>query len=240
MICKFNIGSRWNGYGAIDGVLNKSSDAPMVYRVLVPWLIGRNIKLWKYNIIQTVLIYIAIISLWKVWCLNVTLITMILITLTFWYDYWDWTVELTSLSFSLVSFPLALFGALALGLSRETAPLVGIVYALHSHDYLGGLLISLIAILTLLIVHKVQGKHKLYCDRWMYKVNWKLIKSGDVKTWLSIGIILLYLPMVFIRQDAIGLLPIVLTGLTMAKINETRVFVAIVPYAAYFINGLIK
>lgn len=240
MITKSNIGARWNGYGAIEGVLNKSSDAPMVYRVLVPWLVGRNIKLWKYEAMQVIMVCSSLISLYLAWhSINIILMSSVLLIASFWYDYWDWTAEIIGVSLALVSLPLAFLGVIIHSLSRETAPLVGLVYALHSHDYLGGALISCIAILTLLIVRKIQGKHKLYCKRWMIYENIELLKKGNISGWLSITMIILYLLALPLRMEAMGLLPLVIACITMAKINETRVFVSIVPYAALFISGLI-
>ena len=37
--CQGNIGTAFNGYGAIQGVLSRTSNAPMRYRVLAPWLL---------------------------------------------------------------------------------------------------------------------------------------------------------------------------------------------------------
>lgn len=238
MISKFNLLAPWSGYGAIDGVLNKNSDAPMVYRVLVPWII-RDVKLWKYEICQVILIYISIVSIYTAWNLSIVSMSMILLTVTFWYDYWDWTLEVIGLSLALVSFPLSILGVMLLGLSRETAPLVGLVYALHTKNFLGGAIISIIGFIVLYIVRKIQGKHPLYCKRWMIKENIELLKKGNISAWLSVLLVAMYLPTVFIRPEAIGLFLLVIAGLTMAKVNETRVFVAVIPYVALFLKGLL-
>jgi len=36
----FNYGAKFNGLGVVDHVLARKADAPMAYRVLVPWLVG--------------------------------------------------------------------------------------------------------------------------------------------------------------------------------------------------------
>src|SRR3989304_9074528 len=140
MATKFNQNARWNGRGAIPSVLDRSAKAPMAYRVLAAWTIGRRVNL--YQPFQFFLIWIALYSVWLAWGLNVLLITSILLVATFWYDYFSNWSELIGLSLALVSFPLALLGVAIHGLSRETAPLCGLAYALHSGDWLGGCIIS--------------------------------------------------------------------------------------------------
>src|SRR5689334_16211006 len=83
MVTKFNISARWNGYGAIAGVLDKRSDARMVYRVLVPWIIGRNKSLWKYQLWQTIFIFVSMLSIYKAWGTPLVFIIAILISMTF-------------------------------------------------------------------------------------------------------------------------------------------------------------
>ena len=239
MVSKFNLLAPWSGYGAIQGVLNKDSDAPMVYRVLAAWIIGKGYQLWKYQIFMTTMIWLSLIAVYLAWGLHITLLSTILITITLWYDYWDWTAEMIGLSLALVSFPLALFGTIVHGLSRETAPLVGLVYALHSGNYLLGTILTLVALSTLFLVRMIQGRHKLYCKRWMILDNIELIKKGNIATWISIVIITIYLFSIPLRMESLGLLPLVLAGLTMAKINETRVFIGVIPYAALFLSGLL-
>lgn len=224
--------SPWNGYGAIEQVQKKTAQAPMVYRVLIPWLIGKP-TMAKYQAMQVVLIAAALYSVFLAWDLPVMLATAAIIPITFYFDYWDWSVELMSFSLALVSLPLAIVGVILHGLSRETAPLPGLAYALHFGDIWGGLAISACGFLALWIVRRIQGKHKLYCDRWMYKRNWReLRKPHTGSPYASVGLSLMALIGAYGSLDGL-IVPIVLgAGWTMAVAAETRVFTAVIPFAA--------
>ena len=237
MATKFNQNARWNGRGAIPSVLDKTADAPMVYRVLAAWTIGKRVNL--YQPFQFILIWLALYSVWLVWGMNVLLITCVLLVATFWYDYFDNWPELIGLSLSLVSFPLALLGVAIHGLSRETAPLCGLAYALHSGDWIGGGIISATGFAILWLVRRIQGKHPLYCDRWMIRKNLSLLKSLNVGALISVLFCLLALAGAWGRWD--GLIPLALIGAgwTMAKGDETRVFSAALPWAALFVEKLL-
>lgn len=233
MVTKFNMGARWNGYGAIDGVLDKKSDAPMVYRVLVPWLVGRKKSIWKYELWQTIFMFMVVSSLFTAWNGSTALIAMIGLTATFWYDYWDWTIEITGLTLALVSFPLSLLVAVPFGLSRETAPLIGLVYALHSGDWIRGAILSGVAMIGIVLVRFIQGTdHPLYCERWMIRTNVLLLQKWDLKAWASVLLCALALVGAWGRAEFVIVPILTVAGFVMAKANETRVFVGVVPYAA--------
>ena len=237
MATKFNQNARWNGRGAIPSVLDRSAKAPMAYRVLAAWTIGRRVNL--YQPFQFFLIWIALYSVWLAWGLNVLLITSILLVATFWYDYFSNWSELIGLSLALVSFPLALLGVAIHGLSRETAPLCGLAYALHSGDWLGGCIISAVGFVVLWLVRKIQGEYLLYCDRWMIKKNIAMLKELKPAVLISVLFCLLALAGAWGRWD--GLIPLMLIGAgwTMAKGDETRVFSAALPWVALFMEKLI-
>lgn len=236
MTARKNIGAKWNGYGAIDGTLSRTSDAPMVYRVLVPWLVGRNKSVPKYELWQTILLFISLSSVYTAWGTSITLISAILFTLTFWYDYWDWTLEIAGFSLAMTPLPLAAFGVVLFSLSRETAPLAGVVYALVSGDWLGGGALVALSLAILFAVRKVQGKHNLYCDRWMFYVNMDLLQSGNMGAWGSVLLCALGLLGACGRPEFAIVPVLVSAGWLMAKADETRVFVAVVPYAALLLS----
>jgi hypothetical protein len=237
MATKFNQTARWNGRGAILSVLDKTTAAPMVYRVLAAWTIGRRLDL--YQPFQFVLIWIALYSVYLAWGGTVMLITCVLLVATFWYDYWSVWPELIGFSLALVSFPLALLGVAIHGLSRETAPLCGLAYALHSGDWIGGGIISVIGFTILWLVRRIQGKHPLYCDRWMHKKNIAMLKELKPAVLISVLFSLLALAGAWGRWD--GLIPLALIGAgwTMAKGDETRVFSAALPWAALLLEKLL-
>lgn len=232
-----NMNAHWNGYGVIEGVQNKRVDAPMAYRVLVPWLIGKP-TMAKYQALQVTFITGALYSVYLAWGAPVMLVSCVLLAMTFYYDYWDWTAELAGFSLALVSLPLAIVGVIFHGLSRETAPLPGLVYALHFHDFLGGLIVSLTGITILLYVRIIQGKHPLYCDRWMWKRNLKELRALKLGSLFSVGLSVLALLGAWGRLGGL-VVPVMLgAGWLMAVAAETRVFVPVIPYAAAFLVGV--
>jgi hypothetical protein len=89
----------------------------------------------------------------------------LIMILTFEFDYWDCYVEVIAVCFLLMGDPVyALVGTALWALSKETvllAPVIGF--------FVGG---PVIAIATLpgiavwYLMHRMQGKAKLYCDRW--------------------------------------------------------------------------
>jgi len=234
---KFNMRAKWNGYGAIESIQNKTADAPMAYRVLIPWLIGKP-TLAKYEAFQIALITAALYSVYLAWGVPVMLVAGLLLTITFFYDYWDWTPEMIGLSLALVSFPAAMLGVVLHGMSRETAPLVGVAYALHSGDWLGGVVIAYAGFAVLWMVRKIQGKHPLYCDRWMITRNWKELKAGKPASLISVGVSALALVGAWTRIDGLVVPVLLVAGWTMAVSSETRVFSAVLPYAAAFLVGV--
>lgn len=239
---RHNMKSHWNGYGSIAGVCDKSTEAPMVYRVLVPMLVGRNASAKKYEAVRFLLILAALVSVYAAWGRDVMIVTAGLLTVTFYFDYWDWCAEIIGLSLALVSLPLALAGVVIHGLSRETAPLAGLVYALHFRDPLGGAIVALLGVAVLLTVRAVQGEHKLYCKRVMWKENLAMLRGGQVITgqwsvYYSVLVSLLALAGAWGKLDGLVVPAIVGAGWAFAKANETRVFAAALPYAAAFLVG---
>jgi len=241
---KFNMSAIWNGYGAIPTVQNKTALAPMVYRPLMGWILGKRVTVFNYEVVRFVMLWAALYSLLLAWGVEIMLISSVLITVTLYFDYWDWMIELMAYSLALVSFPLALIGVALLGMSRETAPLVGFVYALHSGDYPAGAILFIVGLIVLLAVRMVQGKHPLYCKRWMWQENLAMLQGGKVITgrwsvYYSLGLCVLATVGACFRLDGL-LVPVLIgAGWSMAKANETRVFVGVIPYAALALSKLI-
>jgi hypothetical protein len=243
-VSKFNQKAIWNGLGAIPSIQAKTADAPMVYRVLAAWILRGRVNTNSYEILRLGLMWITLYSLYLAWGLPVMLIAAILITATLYFDYWDWMPELIGFSLALVSFPLALLGVAMHGLSRETAPLVGLVYALHFRDLWGGLLIALAGAVIMFLTRKIQGNHPLYCKRWMIKDNVTMLLHPTPPFILSPQYISLVLCALagagaWARADGLIVPLLIGAGWTMAKGNETRVFAGILPYAALFLSRVI-
>lgn len=242
--CKFNQSARWNGLGAIPGVQARVAGAPMAYRVLAAWALGKHANPNWYQVFMLALIWGALYSVYLAWGSTVMLITAILLTVTFWYDYWDIWPELIGFSLALVSFPLALIGVAIHGLSRETAFLVGLVYGLHSNDWLGAAILTITGVVILALVRVIQGKHPLYCDRFMISVNKDLLihfKPPYILSPQHISLVVCALACAGAWGRADGLIVPVLIGAgwILAKGNETRIFAAVLPYAAHLLKGLL-
>ena len=251
-------GSKWNcGIGTISNTLNKNTASPMVYRVLIPWIIGAierispRAKRWRleiYEILKIVLLGTALWLIAWVWGWQVALIMAVLLPITFRSDYWDWSVELIGLSLGMTGDPLlASIGILLLGLSKETAPIVAIVFYSVTLDAPMTLVLLAIYGLEYAALRWIQGNHKLYCDRWMIKKNLKDLK-GLIQMRpaflhdLSMTLIITGLAIVAMLQFPAGwiVIPVILAaGWSLAIAQETRVFVIVFPFIASMMLGWI-
>lgn len=176
-----NMRSPYNGLGAVAGTYNKTAQATMRYRVLVPWLIGwmpRAIRTRAYVAIHATLIgasWLAAVSVvgrdagWILafwWCMS------------FQYDYWDAWVEMLGICAILGGHPaLTLVACIAWGMSRETAHIAPL-YALLAH---GAPLCAIAASASLLraLVRLWQGPADLYCPRW----PWREVSLPIIRNW---------------------------------------------------------
>lgn len=244
-----NYGARWNGYGAINGTINKTADAPMVYRVLVPWIIGAlerihpRVKLCRleiYEALKIILIGLAFWSINRAWNFNTAILVAAILPITFRFDYWDWSAELAGVAMAMTGeVPLAIIGATIAGLSKETAPLVPLAYLSVTGDVpIAVILMFYVGILWVLI-RMVQGEHKLYCDRWMVKRNLQELKRWKSKPVflsdmaMSIAItVLAIIAMLHFQPGWIIPLAIIGAGWTLAVGAETRIFVVALPWIA--------
>jgi len=251
-------GSKWNcGIGTISNTLRKNAPAPMVYRVLIPWIIGfiewvlPKAKQWRLEIYEILKIMLLGIALWLiawVWGWQVALITAVVLPITFRSDYWDWTVELIGLSLGMTGEPLlAMIGILLLGLSKETAPIVAIVFYSVTLDAPMTVVLLMLYGLEYAILRQIQGNHKLYCDRWMIKKNLKDLKGLILMRPvflhdLSMTLTVTGLAIVAMLQFPAGwiVIPVILAaGWSLAIAMETRIFVIVFPFIASMILGWI-
>ena len=229
-------GSFHPGYGIIDRVLKRKAYAPMAYRVLVPWLIGWNKEnrfVWLYEPVKILLMAFSM------WAASLTLGTLggvilgILYCSTFWSDYWDVYVEVGCLALALTGqVELALLGAVLLGLSRETAPLVGVTYALVTGDIGVGLQLFAVSCAVLLAVRLYIGKKELYCERMMWRRNIKDLKTifdnrpvylGEMTLSVIISVLILIALSDFPTAWPVPLALLVM-GWLMGRAAETRIF----------------
>lgn len=242
-----NYGARWNGIGAIEETLAKTTQAPMAYRVLVPWIVGAARKLGApiletYQVLKVILMAGAFMAVHLAWGWETALVTAIILVATFQYDYWDWAPEMIGISLAIAGvFPLAIAGAVIHALSRETAMLIPLAYYLSTNNLPESLALLFVVGMILALVRFLQGKHPLYCDRWMVKRNLEGIKAirNMRPFWLSgtfISLVICGLAAAFsLATGALAIIPLALivSGWTMAVAEESRVFSSVIPWVAY-------
>ncbi len=174
-IAATNYGTRYNGYGAIPSVLDRSAKRPMVERVLVPWLVwllerlpGHDRFVSYYEPVKIALMALALFFTSRVPGVGErgALLVAAMLPATFLYDYWDWAPELMGFAGCLSgNWWLAVVGVIVHSLSRETAILAPVAYALATGDWLGMLVLAFGVLAIQGMVKVVQGQHPLYCER---------------------------------------------------------------------------
>jgi len=255
MISVYNYGVLYNGFGVIDMVNKKKIQAPMAYRVLVPWLVGLIEKLFKikpedrivvYETIKMILVMFAFWSIAHVFGITIMLLSVALLLATIEYDYWDWPVELAAIVLAIGGCFWVLIPVIVLhALSRETAPIVPLAYYLATGIIGNSIILMVLAVGTMMFVRILIGKRDLYCERFMHKKNWELLKNfGKWKPiYLSrifVSIVLTLLTILaIIVSPKIGMIPgaLLVAGWLLAKVDEPRVFSACIPFIALMIGG---
>jgi len=253
VVARDNYGAQWNGAGAISGVIQRSTQAPMIYRVLVPWLayLLRQAGMPLLSAYELVKILLTGFALWAVelaWGPFIALGVLAFLPVTFLYDYWDWAGELLGLSLILTGdFWLALVGVWVWGLSRDTVLLAGLAFWLASGDWIGAFAVLSGSVIMFAALRLVQGNKESYCKLIWIKDNWQAIKNirhAERPWWMGSTIVSLVLIVIALLAawptGAIGLMVPVLVaaGLVFGRIEETRVFTSIVPWVGYAVIRL--
>lgn len=251
IVCAPNYESLYNGLGAVNLVLRRETKAPMAYRVLVPWLIWFSETVLKtknedraivYEVIKIGLNACALWAVGEAFGVGAALGTAVLLLLTFYYDYWDWAVEMAGVVLAATGrIELALPGALLLGFSRETAPLAAVAFFLKTFDAPLSFVVLCAAVLPMAGVRLYVGRRALYCDRWQIRYNLDLLKNilKVVPVFYSPTFISVFLSVACVIgaafrvwNDATWLVPLAAIGAgwTLAKADETRVFSLALPW----------
>ncbi len=250
-------GSAYCGIGAVDAVNARAAQAPMAYRVLVPWLIG--LAEWLipalkphrltllYEPLKIGLLAFALAAAAAALGMKGALLVAALLPATFYFDYWDGAVELGALALALTGdVRWALIGGLLLALSRETAPLAAVTYMLVTHDVGCGLQVLSATLAVLLIVRLWAGRKPLYCDRWMVRINAQDVRriaanrpvyTSEIA--MSLGLTALTLGAVVSGRAGPAWpvpLAVLAAGWTMARAAEPRVFA---PCLLWIVGALI-
>lgn len=227
-----NIGAGWNGYGAIKRTCAKSSHAPMRYRALVPWMIGWlpcKMQVWAYLAVKALLL-LTTLALAE-YVLGAALPLAILLACTYEFDYWDNYAELIGILCCLSGNHLLIaLGSIMWGLSRETAILSLPLAWATSGTLWGGL-----GIVAVGVVRLIQGKAKLYCPRWTWRVyNWPDLQvCWSRQDWaiywsaiwsVAVLVSMWFLPPGVLRATAWAVPVLLIAGWAMGRARETRIF----------------
>lgn len=251
-ISRPNIGARWNGFGALHDTYVKKSLSPMIYRILVPylWSWTRNVvknDAERYGAIRFLLVVYMLLSVYIAVGFWSTIIFSILLIATFWFDYWDYAPEVAGVALCMTGDPwLAAIGIVLWGLSRETVLIAGPAFFLVAGDYYSSALLACLSLFTFLAVRKIQGHKPLYCERWMIRRNWELLFRPKYPglfnaVWVTIATCVLSLAGAIIVGEPVGLIvPVfIVAGLTMAKIDETRVLAPCLIWVALLLEKML-
>jgi len=235
----------WNGYYTVKKTLAKNIQAPMVYRVLLPYLVKPLLKRGMelddaYELVRVGLLWAALVVVNDYWGITVTLLWLVLMLSAQIYDTWCYTGEMIGITAALMGNPwLAILGTIPHGLSRETVLINGFVYWLATGDIWGAALVTLCALAMFLVVRVEQGEHKLYCDRWQIRQNVKMLFEHPISpvifhaVYLNIGVIVLSFIGAYMLGPIGWLVPVLLCAtLTMGKLNEYRLQIPLMPFAA--------
>jgi hypothetical protein len=246
------------GFGAVDGTITRTTLAPACYRVLVPWLIWIYRKLFPnanpdsdllvYQAIRTVLMIFMFWSLMQGWSPLVAAVTGVILVATIRFDYWDWPVEVIGIALAMSgNLPLAITGAILASLSRETAPLLVIVYFARTGDWIDSLWLAGMIAAIMLGVRLFVGRRALHCPRFVWRINlnallnifkWKPVWNADI--FITVVLTILGILVVFTFPPGWVIIPVILVlSWTMAKFDEARTLASIIPFiAAYLVRGL--
>ena len=241
----------FNGFLTVNETNNKSTNAPMVYRVLIPWLMKltpfRGVV--AYEFWRTFLLWLALVLVAGYWGHFAAVVWLVFVMSAQMYDTWCYTGETIGITLALTgNLPAAMLGAFVHGLSRETVLINGFVYWLATGDTPGAVILVLWSGCVFLYVRHKQGKKPLYCDRFMIARNWRIltrretpkVEGADVPffygAWINIGIIILSLVGAYYSGRIGWTVPvIVLSTVTMGKINEYRLQIPVAVWAAWWL-----
>jgi len=175
-------GARFNGIGCIDDVNARRAQAPMAYRVLLPWLIGliervipgtrkyRLVALYEPFKVLSLTLLLALMA--QVLGAMTALVFAVLVAATFYYDYWDWPFEVIAIVAGMSGDPLLTLGACILAaFSRETAILGALAYFCTTLDYYHAALLAIVVLCIQMAVRLYVGERQHYWHDNMVMVN---------------------------------------------------------------------
>lgn len=248
-VCHGNMNVRWNGFGAVESVIQGKAMLPMQYRVFVPWLtwlVGGGY--WSYMLVK----YCGIVFMFSsfhfylgVLGVSQTLGTLALaafLPITYMFDYADayWDLGFLALAFGIILLGgniwlLSVVVALS-ALNRETTVIIPVINAVLNFQWL--VIVPFLVLSVGLLPRILYGRKPRYCrfnqipgNLWSIRGDIKSLKviSGYLHTFLiAVGSILIIL----IFGETLSGLWIIGLGMTLlgvlisvpGKWNEVRIY----------------
>lgn len=153
-----NYGGDYNGIGAALPVLQKRvrSDSPASRRVLLPLLlkwVPRDRWELAYELAMVLGLWAVLLTAWSTSGLGVALFLAAAAPLTFRFDYWCWVPELgAAVAATSGRLDLAIPWFAAAAASKETAPLMPVIWVCYGGGLLSGGLLGLLVAGTMFAV----------------------------------------------------------------------------------------
>jgi len=253
-------GARFNGIGCIDDVNARRAQAPMAYRVLLPWLIGliervipgtrkyRLVALYEPFKVLSLTLLLALMA--QVLGAMTALVFAVLVAATFYYDYWDWPFEVIAVVAGMSGDPSLTLGACILAaLSRETAILGALAYFCVTLDYYHAALLIIAVLCIQMAVRLYVGERQHYWHDNMVMVNRNDIRElfdnhpfyfGEI----ALAIIITLATLASIISGLSGpawpvAIAAILASWTLARVSETRVLASCLVFVALAIQTFI-
>lgn len=254
----------WNGLGAVEGTIQKTADAPMVYRVLVPWVIALIEKVVNdppKRVVPRLTLYLLV----KWGLMTVSLVTVHLILgpvfalgaalywlMTVQFDYWSLYAE--TMAFAMVlsgQTELAVIGVIIAAMSRETSFVLPVIFAfvVPTSMWPNMVLVFSVWIATVASVREYQGKHDLYCARVMVLENLDMnetLRQPHRRYYLAVGwgMILLSVLILFHTLpepfNSTKWVPVVISALGFGAgfVHEPRIFTVSMLWYVAWLGGM--
>lgn len=204
-----NYGAMWNGIGAIPQVIQRKGKAPMVYRVLVPWLtyatnrvlfrgkLSRKGGLIAYLFWKWVFMSASLSLAAHLFGIPYALVIALAWVICFQYDYWTPYVETLVILLALTGNPyLFLLGLILGALSKESTILAVPTFLLLTSDPWWTLAGTILWFAVRYAMVRYQGKHKRYVSFMAIKYNLDFISEIKKRNWtcwpyFAIGVVMI-------------------------------------------------
>jgi len=241
--------SFFNGIMTIPATLKKKIDAPMNYRVLMPYLVKATPRMShenSYEIWRVILLWASLVCVNAAWGASIAFLWLIFVMSAQIHDTWCYTGEAIGISLCLLGNPyLAALGIVLHGLSRETVLITGFVYWLATGDVVTSVYLGALSLAVFFGVRIFQGEKPLYCNRFMIAENIKMLRKPKEPFILYapyINLIVIFLALVgaYLSGRIGWVVPVILgASVTMGRIDEYRLQIAVAPWIGLAIERML-